>query len=119
MGLDQRCGSLRSAHVQALQPPHACGDGQRSEPDHHRSRSTLDCDEKRLARWETGGESAFEFERQSVVDLVSLSSDLDHVIQQSYRGEQLAREFHERHLDARRQLDFRRLKRSGLRAGPV
>ena len=65
------------------------------------------------------GESAFEFERQSLVDLVSLSSDLDHVIQQSYRGEQLAREFHERHLDARRQLDFRRLKRSGLRAGPV
>jgi tetratricopeptide (TPR) repeat protein len=51
------------------------------------------------------GESAFEFERQSLVDLVSLSADLDRAIQQSYRDEQLAREFHERHLDARRQLD--------------
>jgi hypothetical protein len=34
-----------------------------------------------------------------------LSADLDRAIQQSYRGEQLAREFHERHLDARRQFD--------------
>jgi tetratricopeptide (TPR) repeat protein len=51
------------------------------------------------------GESAFEFERQSLADLVSLSADLDGVLQQRYRGERLARDFHERHLSARRFLD--------------
>ena len=53
------------------------------------------------------GESAFEFERQSLADLVSLSADLDGVLQQRYRGEQLARDFHERHLHVRRVLDAR------------
>jgi tetratricopeptide (TPR) repeat protein len=58
------------------------------------------------------GESAFEFERQSLTDLVSLSADLDGVLQGRYRGEHLARDFHERHLSARRQLDSRELNRA-------
>jgi tetratricopeptide (TPR) repeat protein len=48
------------------------------------------------------GESAFEFERQSLGDLANLSADLDTVLQHHYRGEQLARDFHERHLTVRR-----------------
>jgi conjugal transfer/entry exclusion protein len=52
-------------------------------------------------------ESAFEFERQSLADLVSLSADLDGALQRRYRGEQLARDFHERHLHVRRVLDAR------------
>lgn len=46
------------------------------------------------------GESAFEFDRKSLADLVSRTSELDRIIQERYRGEQLAREFHERHLHA-------------------
>jgi hypothetical protein len=45
------------------------------------------------------GESAFEFDRKSVADLVSRTGELDRLIQERYRGERLAREFHERHLD--------------------
>jgi len=48
------------------------------------------------------GESAFEYERQSLTALVSSSGDLDNVLQQRYRGEHLA---HERHLHIRRVLE--------------
>jgi hypothetical protein len=48
------------------------------------------------------GASAFEYERQSLTELASSSGDLDSVLQQRYRGEQLADEFHERHLHIRR-----------------
>ena len=48
------------------------------------------------------GKSAFEFDRKSLADLVSRTSELDHIIQERYRGEQLAREFHERHQHATR-----------------
>jgi ATP/maltotriose-dependent transcriptional regulator MalT len=58
------------------------------------------------------GESAFEFERQSLGDLANLSADLDTVLQHRYRGEQLARDFHERHLTIRRQLSERELNRT-------
>jgi tetratricopeptide (TPR) repeat protein len=51
------------------------------------------------------GESAFEFERKSMSDLVSRSADLDRLLSDRYRGEQLAREFHERHLHARQLLN--------------
>jgi DNA-binding transcriptional regulator YiaG len=47
------------------------------------------------------GESAFEFDRKSLADLVSRTCELDDIIQERYRGEQLAREFHERHLRER------------------
>jgi transcriptional regulator with XRE-family HTH domain len=53
------------------------------------------------------GESAFEFDRKSVGDLISRTSELDRIIQERYRGEQLAREFHERHLDTIRLVDGR------------
>jgi transcriptional regulator with XRE-family HTH domain len=58
------------------------------------------------------GESAFEYERQSLADLASISADLDIILQQRYRGEQLAREFHERHLHIRRVLDARQAGRA-------
>jgi transcriptional regulator with XRE-family HTH domain len=53
------------------------------------------------------GESAFEFDRKSLTDLVSRTGELDRIIQERYRGEQLAREFHERHLHAVRLVDGR------------
>jgi tetratricopeptide (TPR) repeat protein len=53
------------------------------------------------------GESAFEFDRKSLTDLVSRTGELDRVIQERYRGEQLANEFHERHLHAVRLVDRR------------
>jgi transcriptional regulator with XRE-family HTH domain len=51
------------------------------------------------------GESAFEFERQSMSDLVSRSADLDRILRERYRGEQLTREFHERYIHARQLLN--------------
>jgi tetratricopeptide (TPR) repeat protein len=57
------------------------------------------------------GDSAFQYERQSLTDLVSSSADLDRILQQRYRGEHLAREFHERHLHIRHVLDTRELRR--------
>jgi len=51
------------------------------------------------------GESAFDFELQSLTDLASSSADLDGILQQRYRGEQLARNFHERHLHIRRLIE--------------
>ena len=51
------------------------------------------------------GDSAFEFDRKSLGDLVSRTGELDRLIQERYRGEQLAREFHERHLLAIRQVN--------------
>ena len=55
------------------------------------------------------GESAFEFDRQSLADLVGRTGELDRLIQERYRGGQLAREFHERHLYAVRLVDGRGL----------
>jgi tetratricopeptide (TPR) repeat protein len=57
------------------------------------------------------GESAFDFERQSLTDLASSSADLDNVLQQRYRGEQLARDFHDRHLHIRRLIESGELGR--------
>lgn len=57
------------------------------------------------------GESAFQYERQSLGDLVNGSADLDRILQKQYRGEQLARDFHERHLHIRRTLDSQELGR--------
>jgi hypothetical protein len=52
------------------------------------------------------GESAFEFDRMSVTDdLLVRTGELDRTIQQRYRGERLAREFHEHHLNAARLID--------------
>jgi tetratricopeptide (TPR) repeat protein len=51
------------------------------------------------------GESAFEYERQSLTALVSSSADLDNILQQRYRGEHLARDFHDRHLHIRRLIE--------------
>jgi hypothetical protein len=48
----------------------------------------------------TYGESAFGFDRMSVTDLLARTGELDRTIQQRYRGERLAREFHERHFNA-------------------
>lgn len=53
------------------------------------------------------GESALEFDRRSLVDLVSRTGELDRIIQDRYRGERLARDFHERHLHAVRLVDGR------------
>lgn len=50
------------------------------------------------------GKSAFEFERKSMSDLVSRSADLDRLLQERYRGERLAQDFHERHRHAMRLL---------------
>jgi hypothetical protein len=55
---------------------------------------------RRPGRAVTYGESAFEFDRMSVTDLLARTSELDRAIQQRYRGERLAREFHERHFNA-------------------
>ncbi len=41
----------------------------------------------------------------SVTDLLALTSQLGRAIQQRYRGERLAREFHERHINATRLID--------------
>jgi tetratricopeptide (TPR) repeat protein len=57
------------------------------------------------------GESAFDFERQSLTDLASSSADLDNILQQRYRGEQLARDFHDRHLHIRRLIESGELSR--------
>jgi hypothetical protein len=57
------------------------------------------------------GESAFDFERQSLTDLASRSADLDNILQQRYRGEHLARDFHERHLHIRRLIESGELGR--------
>lgn len=51
------------------------------------------------------GESAFDFDRKSLTDLVSRTGDLDRVLQERYRGERLADAFHERHLNAIRLVD--------------
>jgi tetratricopeptide (TPR) repeat protein len=51
------------------------------------------------------GESAFEYERKSLPVLVSRSADLDRLLTERYRGEQLAREFHERYIHARQLLN--------------
>jgi len=51
------------------------------------------------------GETAFEFERKSLTDLVSRSADLDRILQQRYKNEPLARDYHERHLHAKQALD--------------
>jgi hypothetical protein len=53
------------------------------------------------------GESAFEFDRMSVTDLLARTGELDRAIQQRYRGERLAREFHECHLGATRLIEGR------------
>jgi tetratricopeptide (TPR) repeat protein len=58
------------------------------------------------------GESAFEYERQSLTELVSSSADLDNILQQRYRGEQLARDFHDRHLHIRRLIESGELGRA-------
>jgi tetratricopeptide (TPR) repeat protein len=58
------------------------------------------------------GESAFDFERQSLTDLASSSADLDNILQQRYRGEQLARDFHDRHLHIRRLIESGELGRA-------
>jgi tetratricopeptide (TPR) repeat protein len=57
------------------------------------------------------GESAFKYERQSLTALVSSSADLDNILQQRYRGEQLARDFHDRHLHIRRLIESGELGR--------
>jgi hypothetical protein len=49
-------------------------------------------------------ESAFEFDRMSVTDLLNRTGELDRTTQR-YRGERLAREFHKRHLSAVRLSD--------------
>ena len=46
------------------------------------------------------GESAFEFDRMSVTDLLARVGEPDRAMQQRYRGERLAREFHEGPLNA-------------------
>jgi tetratricopeptide (TPR) repeat protein len=53
------------------------------------------------------GESAFEFDRKSLSDLISRSGDLDRILTHHYRGERLAREFHDRYTHARQLLDGR------------
>ena len=50
----------------------------------------------------TYGESVFELDHMSVADLLARTGELDCAIRQCYRGERLAREFHERHLNAPR-----------------
>lgn len=51
------------------------------------------------------GESAFDFDRKSLTDLVSRTGDLDRILQERYGGERLATQFHERHLHAVRMVD--------------
>jgi tetratricopeptide (TPR) repeat protein len=51
------------------------------------------------------GESAFEYERKSLTDLISRSADLDRILQQRYKNEPPARDYHDRHLHAKRVLD--------------
>jgi tetratricopeptide (TPR) repeat protein len=53
----------------------------------------------------TLGESAFEFDRKSLTHLVSRTAELDRIMQDRYRGERLAQDFHERHLHAVRILN--------------
>ena len=53
------------------------------------------------------GQSAFVYERQSLAALASSSTELDNLLLQRYRGEHLARDFHERHLHIRRALETR------------
>jgi transcriptional regulator with XRE-family HTH domain len=55
------------------------------------------------------GDSAFEFERKSMSSFVSRTADLDRLLTARYPGERRAREFHERHVDARRLLHGRTL----------
>jgi hypothetical protein len=43
----------------------------------------------------------------SVTDLLARTGELDRTIQRRYRGERLAREFHERHLSAMGLIDGR------------
>ncbi|GGS87940.1 hypothetical protein GCM10010156_53000 [Planobispora rosea] len=54
------------------------------------------------------GMAAFDIERRSLTDLVNRAGDLDRVLRQYYRRENLAKEFHERNLTARRALAARR-----------
>jgi hypothetical protein len=55
------------------------------------------------------GHSAFAYERRSLTALASSSADLDAILQQHYRGEHLAGDFHERHLHIRRALETRKI----------
>lgn len=54
------------------------------------------------------GMTAFDIDRKSLTDLVNRAADLDRVIQQRYRREALAEEFHERYVTARRALTTHR-----------
>jgi tetratricopeptide (TPR) repeat protein len=51
------------------------------------------------------GEGAFEFERKSLSDLISRAADLDRLLMQRYRSEQITREFHDRYTHARQLLN--------------
>jgi hypothetical protein len=55
-------------------------------------------------------ESAFEFDRMSVTDLLARTGELGRARQQRYQGEQLAREFQERYLSATRLIEGRDLQ---------
>jgi tetratricopeptide (TPR) repeat protein len=54
------------------------------------------------------GLAAFDIERKSLTDLVNRAGDLDRVLRHRYRREDLAKEFHERFVTARRALSSRR-----------
>ncbi|MFB4267250.1 XRE family transcriptional regulator [Nonomuraea sp. GTA35] len=54
------------------------------------------------------GLAAFDIDRRSLTDLVNRAGDLDRVLQQRYRKDALATEFHERFMTARRALANRR-----------
>jgi transcriptional regulator with XRE-family HTH domain len=47
------------------------------------------------------GDSAFEYDRKALTDLLSASTDLDRILQRRYKGEPLARDFHERLIHAK------------------
>lgn len=55
------------------------------------------------------GNSAFAYERRSLTALTSSSADLDAILQQYYRDEQLARDFHELHLHIRRAFETHKI----------
>ncbi|TMR09848.1 hypothetical protein ETD86_41895 [Nonomuraea turkmeniaca] len=54
------------------------------------------------------GLAAFDIDRRSLTDLVNRAGDLDRILQQRYRKDALATEFHERFVTARRALANRR-----------
>jgi transcriptional regulator with XRE-family HTH domain len=53
------------------------------------------------------GEGAFDFDRKSLTDLVGRTGDLDRMLQDRYRGERLAQDFHDRYLHAVRMIEGR------------